>query len=187
MSKKRTPREALQSYAPGQGGPMTNAVDRYYEPSRRTPGALIDMLNRGKVPAGSEAMMKPSSFEFVTRRSNRMLEDEARQEQLYRMENMQPVELPQGRPQPQGSLSQILMNQYDPSTAPETSFMLRQLSTNSPRGKMRRVDKLAEDLALAAERNRIDNSEMPAEIGSPGLKGRAFDAFQYLIGRKRAM
>ena len=180
MSKKKTPREALQSYAPGQGGPTTNAVDRYYEPSRRTPGALIDMLNRGQVPRELE-MPK-----FAIDRNN-MLAEEARREALYRAENMQPVELPQGRPQPQGSLAQILMNQYDPSTAPETSFMLRQLSTSSPRGKMRRVDKLAEDLALAAERNRIDNSEMPAEIGSPGLKGRAFDAFQYLIGRKRAM
>ena len=180
MSKKRTPREALQSYAPGQGGPTSNTVDRYYEPSRRTPGALVDLLNRGQMPRGVE--LSP----FAINR-NRMLQEEAQREALYRAENMQPVELPQGRPQPQGSLAQILMNQYDPSTAPETSFMLRQLSTNSPRGKMRRVDKLAEDLAFAAERNRIDNSEMPAEIGSPGLKGRAFDAFQYLIGRKRAM
>lgn len=186
MSKKRTPREALQSYAPGQGGPMTNAVDRYYEPSRRTPGALIESLNRGKVPAGSEAMMKPSSFEFVTRR-NRMLEDEARQEQLYRMENMQPVELPQARPAPQASLAQILMNQYDPATAPEASFMLRSLSAASPRGRARRVDKRAEDAAFAVERNRIDNAEMPAEIGSPGYKGRLFDALQYLVGRKRAL
>lgn len=180
MSKKRTPREALQSYAPGQGGPTSNTVDRYYEPSRRTPGALVDLLNKGQMPRGVE--LSP----FAINR-NRMLQEEAQREALYRADNMQPVELPQGRPQPQGSLAQILMNQYDPSTAPETSFMLRQLSTNSPRGKMRRVDKLAEDLALAAERNRIDNAEMPAEIGSPGLKGRAFDAFQYLIGRKRAM
>lgn len=180
MSKKRTPREALQSYAPGQGGPTSSTVDRYYEPSRRTPGALVDMLNKGSAPRGLELP------KFAIDREN-ALQEEARQEQLYRMENMQPVELPQARPAPQASLAQILMNQYDPSTAPGASFMLRQLSTNSPRGKMRRVDKLAEDLALAAERNRIDNSEMPAEIGSPGLKGRAFDAFQYLIGRKRAM
>ena len=180
MSKKRTPREALQSYAPGQGGPTSNTVDRYYEPSRRTPGALVDLLNRGQMPRGIE--LSP----FAINR-NQMLEEEARQEQLYKIDNMQPVELPQGRPQPQASLAQILMNQYDPSTAPTASFMLRSLSAASPRGRARRVDKRAEDAAFAIERNRIDNSEMPAEIGSPGLKGRAFDAFQYLIGRKRAM
>ena len=180
MSKKRTPREALQSYAPGQGGPTSITVDRYYEPSRRTPGALVDLLNRGQMPRGIE--LSP----FAINR-NQMLEEEARQEQLYKIDNMQPVELPQGRPQPQASLAQILMNQYDPSTAPTASFMLRSLSAASPRGRARRVDKRAEDAAFAIERNRIDNSEMPAEIGSPGLKGRAFDAFQYLIGRKRAM
>lgn len=185
MSKK-TPREALQSYAPGQGGPTTSTVNRYYEPSRRTPGALVDMLNRGQPAPGSELIMKPSSLEFITRR-NRMLAEEAQREALYRAENMQPVELPQGRPQPQASLAQILMGQYDPAAAPSISFMLRAKSTGSERGKARRVDKLAEDLALAAERHRIENAEMPAEIGSPGLKGRAFDAFQYLIGRKRAL
>jgi ribose 5-phosphate isomerase A len=83
---------------------------------------------------------------------NRMLESEARQEQLYRMENMQPVELPQARPAPQASLAQILMNQYDPATAPEASFMLRSLSAASPRGRARRVDKRAEDAAFAVER-----------------------------------
>jgi hypothetical protein len=180
MSKKRTPREALQSYAPGQGGPTTSTVDRYYEPSRRTPGALIDMLNKGSAPRGLEL---PA---FAINR-NRMLEDEARQEQLYKIDNMQPVELPQGRPAPQASLAQILMNQYDPSTAPAASFMLRSLSAASPRGRARRVDKRAEDAAFAIERDRIDNSEMPAEIGSPGVKGRMFDAFQYMLGRKRAL
>ena len=100
---------------------------------------------------------------------------------------MQPVELPQGRPAPQASLAQILMNQYDPSTAPETSFMLRSLSAASPRGRARRVDKKAEDAAFAFERDRIDSAEMPAEVGSPGYKGRVYDAFQYLIGRKRAL
>jgi hypothetical protein len=180
MSKKRTPREALQSYAPGQGGPTTNTVDRYYEPSRRTPGALVDLLNRGQMPRGIE--LSP----FAINR-NRMLEDEARQEQLYRAQNMQPVELPERAPVPQASLAQILMNQYDPSTAPAASFMLRSLSAASPRGRARRADKQAEDAAFAMERDRIDNSEMPAEIGSPGYKGRLFDAFQYLVGRKRAM
>lgn len=178
MSNKRTPREALQSYAPGQGGPTTNA--RNYEPSRRTPGALIDMLNGGQMPRGID--LSP----FAINR-NRMLEDEARQEQLYKIDNMQPVELPQRAPAEQASLAQILMNQYDPSTAPAASFMLRSLSAASPRGRARRVDKRAEDAAFAMERDRINNSEMPAEIGSPGLKGRAFDAFQYLIGRKRAL
>jgi hypothetical protein len=65
--------------------------------------------------------------------------------------------------------------------------LLRQKSMASPQGQMRQADKLSEDIRLAAELNRLDNSEMPAEIGSPGMKGRAFDAFQYLIGRKRAM
>lgn len=180
MSKKRTPREALQSYAPGQGGPTTSTVDRYYAPSRRTPGALVDMLNTGQAPRGVDLP------DFAINR-NRMLEDEARQEQLYRAQNMQPVELPQGRPQPQASLAQILMNQYDPSAAPGVSAMLRAKSLGSERGKARQISKMEEDLALAAERHRLENSEMPAEIGSPGMKGRMFDAFQYLIGRKRAM
>lgn len=180
MSKKRTPREALQSYAPGQGGPTTSTVDRYYEPSRRTPGALVDVLNRGQIPRGVELP------DFAINR-NRMLQEEAQREALYRAENMQPVELPTRTPAPQASLAQILMGQYDPSTAPEISFMLRGKSAASERGKARRTDKLAEDLALAAERHRIENSEMPAEIGSPGMKGRMFDAFQYLIGRKRAL
>ena len=180
MSKKRTPREALQSYAPGQGGPTTSTVDRYYEPSRRTPGALVDLLNTGQAPRGVDL---PA---FAINR-NRMLAEEAQREALYRAQNMQPVELPQGRPQPQASLAQILMSQYDPASAPAVSFMLRSKSTGSERGKARRTDKLAEDLALAAERHRIENSEMPAEIGSPGMKGRMFDAFQYLIGRKRAL
>lgn len=180
MSKKRTPREVMQSYAPGQGGPTTDTVTRYNEPSRRTPGALIDMLNRGQMPRGVEMS------DFAINR-NRMLEDEARQEQLYRTENMQPVELPQAAPIPQASLAQMLMGQYDPVAAPQLSAMLRAKSMASPRGQKRMAGKMAEDLAFAAERNRIDNSEMPAEIGSPGLKGRAFDAFQYLIGRKRAM
>jgi hypothetical protein len=138
------------------------------------------MLNQGNVPRG---LALP---DFAVNR-NRMLEDEARQEQLYRMENMQPVELPQGRPAPQASLAQILMNQYDPATAPEVSAMLRAKSRGSERGKRRMVDKLGEDIAFSADRYRIDNSEMPAEIGSPGYKGRMFDAFQYLIGRKRAL
>lgn len=177
---KRTPREALQSYAPGQGGPTSSTVDRYYEPSRRTPGALVDMLNKGSAPRGLELP------KFAIDREN-ALQEEARQEQLYRMENMQPVELPQARPAPQASLAQILMNQYDPATAPEASFMLRSLSAASPRGRARRVDKRAEDAAFAIERDRIDNAEMPAEIGSPGYKGRLFDALQYLVGRKRAL
>lgn len=180
MSKKRTPREALQSYAPGQGGPTTNAESRYYEPSRRTPGALVDMLNTGQAPRG---VVLP---DFAINR-NRMLQEEAQREALYRAENMQPIELPQAAPAPQASLAQILMNQYDPVAAPNVSAMLRAKSLGSERGQKRMAGKLAEDLALAAERHRIENSEMPAEIGSPGMKGRMFDAFQYLIGRKRAL
>lgn len=180
MSKKKTPREALQSYAPGQGGPTSNTVDRYYEPSRRTPGALIDMLNRGNAPRGLDLP------DFAINR-NRMLQEEAQREALYRADNMQPVELPEAAPIPQASLAQMLMGQYDPVAAPQLSAMLRAKSMASERGQKRMAGKMAEDLAFAAERNRIDNAEMPAEIGSPGYKGRAFDAFQYLIGRKRAL
>ena len=171
-----TEKRRLASYRPrAEPMPPANATSRKYGGN-----ALIDMLNMGNAPRGVDLS------EFAINR-NRMLEEEARQEQLYKIDNMQPVELPERAPAEQASLNQILMNQYDPATAPAASFMLRSLSAASQRGRDPRVDKRAEDAAFAIERDRINNFEMPAEIGSPGYKGRAFDAFQYLIGRKRAL
>lgn len=58
---------------------------------------------------------------------------------------------------------------------------------NSGHGQQRAIDKAIEDYNFSQTRRRIDNSVMPAEIGSPGWGGRAYDAFQFMIGRKQAM
>ena len=132
----------------------------------------VQMLNMGQ--------MQPQQGDgFAYDRAQALQAEQAREAQMMQARMQQEaMEVPQVTPPvQQPSFAEAVMS-------PE---FLRRKSMESPRGQMRQADKLSEDIQLAAELNRLDNSEMPAEIGSPGYKGRAFDAFQYLIGRKRAM
>lgn len=131
----------------------------------------VQMLNAGQ--------MQPQQGDGGMARAEALQREQAMEAQMQQARMQQEAqEIPQVTPQMQGP------NIMEAAQSPE---LLVQKSMASPRGQMRQADKLGEDIRLAAELNRLRNAEMPAEIGSPGMKGRAFDAFQYLIGRKRAM
>lgn len=133
----------------------------------------VQMLNEGRLQP------RPGDSQFALDRNAALQREKAMEAQMMQDRMYQEAqEVPQITPPAQ------VPSFVEAVQSPE---YLRQKSLASPRGQMRQADKLSEDIKLAAELYRLENSEMPAEIGSPGIKGRAFDAFQYLIGRKRAM
>ena len=171
----------MQQYAPGQGGPTTQAVDQYLRQSSPSRLSLIDMLNRGQVPRGTQ--LPP----FAVNR-DRMLAEEARQEELYAHAARQPaVEMPTRMRQDPGTLTEMLMGQYDPARAPGISSMLVAKSKASPLGRMNFADNISRDVAMAAKLHRAQNGPIPAEHGSPGLKGALFEAWMNLLGQHRAL
>lgn len=60
-------------------------------------------------------------------------------------------------------------------------------SIMSDRGQAQQDINRRNNVALAQRVQRINNQAMPAEIGSPGLKGGAFELFRQAIGDKRAL
>lgn len=133
----------------------------------------VQMLNAGQMQP------QQGDSQFALDRNTALQREQAMEAQMMQARMQQEAqEIPQVTPPVQ-----------QPSfvEAVQSPEFLRRKSMASPRGQMRQADKLSEDIKLAAALNKLDNSEVPAEIGSPGWKGRAFDAFQYLVGRKRAL
>lgn len=133
----------------------------------------VHMLNAGQIrPQGNDSR-------FAIDRDRMLQAEQAREAQMMQDRMYQEAQaIPQITPPAQApSFAEAVQS-------PE--FLIAK-GRNSARGQMRHADKLSEDIKLAAELNRLQNAEMPAEVGSPGWKGRAFDAFQYLIGQKRAL
>lgn len=75
---------------------------------------------------------------------------------------------------------------YEAMMADITRKMLIDKGRASPLGREQALKNASNNIGMLWDKERIANTPMPAEIGSPGLNGKMFELFRTMIGDKRA-
>jgi len=73
-----------------------------------------------------------------------------------------------------------------PGGDPMSNYLVH-LSRMSPQGRKQGMKYASDNIQMMWDKERINNAVMPAEVGSPGYKGRLFDLFRMAIGQKPAL
>jgi len=93
---------------------------------------------------------------------------------------------------PYGSPNRV---QIQPMAPGEYEAMMQRLQQQdllrrgrtSPMGREQSLKNASNNIGMMLDKERINNAVMPAEVGSPGYKGRLYDLIKMAIGQKPAL
>lgn len=170
-------RDLLAKYNEGKGGP--------------TGQTLLSILSQQQDPRARHWMQMEMQRRRDANNGGVLPEDLANMDVgLAQMSGPMPSnhftpDVPEGGAVVQGQ--PMAPGQYEAMMQMQTQQDLLRRGRQSPMGREQSLKNASNNIGMMWDKERINNAVMPAEVGSPGLKGRLYELFRSAIGDKQAL